>query len=106
MDLRNLRLGFREDAQRSRAQRVIHDRLADDRLQEECRYLMRFWWQLSMSYQEVTIGELREHVSADKLRAIEALIKAIGQSPEDIDEWTTWAVRAFPAIHDRGNPED
>ncbi|WP_446218829.1 hypothetical protein [Micromonospora sp. IBHARD004] len=106
MDLRNLRLGFRDDVQRSRAQRVIHDRLADDRLQDECRYLMKFWWQLSMSYQEVTIGELREHVGADKLRAVEALIEAIDQSPEDIDEWITWAVEVFPVIHDRGSPQD
>ncbi|SCL29146.1 hypothetical protein GA0074692_2672 [Micromonospora pallida] len=67
---------------------------------------MKFWWQLSMSYQEVTIGELREHLDADKLRAVEALIKAIGHSPEDIDEWITWAAGAFPVIHDRGNPED
>ncbi|MEW2330477.1 hypothetical protein AB0880_21995 [Micromonospora chersina] len=103
MDLRSLRVGFRDDAQRSRAQRVIHDRLADDRLQDECRYLMKFWWQLSMSYQEVTIGELREHLGADKLRAVEALIKAIGQTPEDIEEWITRAVGAFPLIHDRGN---
>ncbi|GAB3864524.1 hypothetical protein GCM10029963_75070 [Micromonospora andamanensis] len=87
-------------------QSIIHDRLADDRLQDECRYLMRFWWQLSMPYQEVTIGELREHVGADKLRAVEALIKAIDQSPEDIEEWVTSTVGAFPVIHDRGNPED
>jgi hypothetical protein len=106
MDLRNLRLAFRDDSQRSQAQRVIHDRLADDRLQDECRSLMKFWWQLSMSYQEVTLGELREHVGAGKLQAVEALIKAIDQSPEAIDEWIAWAVAVFPVIHDRGNPED
>ncbi|WP_345633922.1 hypothetical protein [Rugosimonospora acidiphila] len=105
MDLRNLRLGFRDDAQRRRAQRVIHDRLADDRLQDECRYLMKFWWQLSMSYQEVTIGELRGHLTADKLHAVEALIEAIHRSPEDIDTWIARATVAFPVIHDRGNPE-
>lgn len=54
-----------------------------------------------MSYQEVTIGELREHLGADKLPAVEALIKSIGQSPEDTDEWITWAVEAFPVIQDR-----
>ncbi|MGC5017097.1 hypothetical protein [Micromonospora sp. DT47] len=45
-------------------------------------------------------------MGADKLRAVEALIKAIDQSPENIDEWITWAVEVFPVIHDRGNPED
>ncbi len=67
---------------------------------------MKFWWQLSMSYQEVTLGELQEHVGADKLRAVHALIKAIDQSPESIDEWITWAVENYPVIRDRGNPED
>ncbi|MFF9119375.1 hypothetical protein ACF09Y_28045 [Streptomyces massasporeus] len=39
--------------------RVIHDRLADDRDQQECRYLMRLWWQLGMYYREVTLDQLR-----------------------------------------------
>jgi hypothetical protein len=102
VDLRSLRLGFRDDAQRRRAQGVVHDRLADDRLQDECRYLMRFWWQLSMTYQEVTISELREHVGRAKLDAVEGLIEAIGQSPERIDEWVAWAENEFSVIQDRG----
>ena len=106
MDLRDLRLGFHDADQRRRVQRVIHDRLADDRLQDECRYLMKFWWQLAMSYQEVTLGELQEHVGADKLQAVEALIEAIGRSTVDIEEWIRWAVETFPVIHDRGNPAD
>ncbi|MEU6028667.1 hypothetical protein ABZ825_16865 [Streptomyces tauricus] len=49
MTLTDLSNGFRDDEQRRRVQAVIHDRLADDRDQQECRFLMRFWWQLSMS---------------------------------------------------------
>ncbi|MCW8103555.1 hypothetical protein OG288_01800 [Streptomyces tauricus] len=49
MTLTDLSNGFRDDEQRRRVQAVIHDRLADDRDQQECPFLMRFWWQLSMS---------------------------------------------------------
>jgi len=60
-----------DQAQRRRLQQAIHDRLADDRDQDECRYIVRFWWQLSMSYTEVTLKQLREHVHEPKLTAIE-----------------------------------
>jgi hypothetical protein len=102
VNLTDLPGGFRDDLQRRRVQAVIHDRLADDREQEECRYLMRFWWQLSMSYQEQTLQELRTHVGETKLQTVESLISAIRSSPEQIDAWVHANEQAFPMIHDRG----
>lgn len=63
---------------------------------------MRFVWQLAMTYQEVTMDELRAHVGAEKLAAVESLVEAIGQSPEQIDAWIIAAEEALPIIHDRG----
>lgn len=66
-----------DGTQRRRVQQAVHDRLADDQDQDSCRYIMRFWWQLSMSYTEVTLEQLREYVHEPKLTAIERLIDAI-----------------------------
>lgn len=63
---------------------------------------MRFWWQLSMSYSEVSIEELRTHVGEHKLAAVEALITAIRTSHERIDAWADVVEQDFPIIHDRG----
>lgn len=63
---------------------------------------MRFWWQLSMSYTEVRIEQLREHVHEPKLTAIEALIDAIRSSAEDVEKWITATENAFPIAFDRG----
>ena len=100
VDLRN---GFRDEHQRRRAQAIIHDRLADDRNQQECRYLMRLWWQLEMTYQEVTHEDLRTHVTAPKLQAVEDLIRAVRTSPDEIDAWIAAAEQAHPVVHDRGH---
>lgn len=83
-------------------QQVVHDRLADDRDQDECRYIMRFWWQLLMSYSEVTLEQLREHVHEPKLTAIEGLIEAIRSSAQDVEAWITATEQAFPITFDRG----
>ncbi|MEZ0115635.1 hypothetical protein ABH920_009676 [Catenulispora sp. EB89] len=91
-----------DDAQRQRVQQVVQDRLADDEDQDECRYIMRFWWQLSMSYTEVTLEQLREHVHEPKLSAIEALIDAIRSSSEAVQTWIDAAEDDFPIIVDRG----
>lgn len=87
MTLTDLNTGFRDDEQRRRVQRVIHDRLADDRDPQECRFLMRFWWQLVMSYQEVSVDELSRNVGKPKLDVIEALIGAIRSSHAEVDVW-------------------
>ena len=63
---------------------------------------MRFWWQLVMSYREVSMDELRRNVGRPKLEAIEALISAIRSSHADIDAWITTTQQAFPVIQDRG----
>ncbi|MEU9713867.1 hypothetical protein [Streptomyces sp. NPDC047976] len=102
MTLTDLNNGFRDDEQRRHVQRVIHDRLADDRDPQECRFLMRFWWQLVMPYREVSMDELRLNTSTPKLDVIQALISAIRSSHADIDAWITTRQQAFPVIQDRG----
>ncbi|MEU6238216.1 hypothetical protein [Kitasatospora sp. NPDC047058] len=103
MSLTDLPLGFRDEEQRRRVQHALHDRLADDRDQQECRYLMRLFWQLSMPYEEVTVEELRHHVGRDKLLVVEAMIRAIRTSPERIDAWVAAVEVGFDAVEDRGS---
>ncbi|MFJ4428859.1 hypothetical protein [Streptomyces bobili] len=102
MILADLANGFRDDEQRRRVQRVIHERLADDRAPQECRYLMRFWWQLAMAYQEVSMDDLSLNVGKPKLDVIETLIRAIRLSHADIDAWITTTQQTFPVIQNRG----
>ena len=101
MSLTDLR-GLVDEAQRKRVQQIVLNRVADDRDQDECRYIMRFWWQLSMSYTEVTVEELREHVHEPKLAAIERLIAAMRTSAEAVQAWIAEAEIAFPVVMDRG----
>lgn len=63
---------------------------------------MRFWWQLVMSYREVSMDELSLNVGKAKLIVIESLICAIRSSHVDIDDWITTTQQVFPAIQDRG----
>lgn len=76
--------------------------LADDREQKECRVLMKFWWQLAMTYQEVTEADLDRHVGPAKREAVQKLIDAIRHSPEAIDTWTADTAQRFPLVQDRG----
>ncbi|MEU2542582.1 hypothetical protein [Streptomyces iakyrus] len=105
MTLTDLPAGFRDEEQRGSVRRVIHDRLADDRDQQECRYLMRFWWQLGMTYQEVTLDQLRANLGEAALRLVEELIDAVRTSPEAIDDWVDAVEEALPVVHDRGFEE-
>ncbi|MFF1901786.1 hypothetical protein [Streptomyces sp. NPDC058206] len=102
MTLTDLGNGFRDDDQRRRVQAIVHDRLADDREPRECRYLMRFWWQLSMPYQEVSMAQISLNVRGPKLDVLENLISAIRTSHDEIDAWVATAQEAFPVIQDRG----
>jgi hypothetical protein len=102
VNLLNLRGYFRDDSQRHAVQDVVQSRLADDQNQEECRYLMRFWWQLSMSYQEVTLEDLEEFVSADKLGVILDLLRALEQGHKGIDDWIEKYTRELKVIEDHG----
>ncbi|MFJ8430886.1 hypothetical protein ACIQ9P_06260 [Kitasatospora sp. NPDC094019] len=102
MSLTDLRDGFRDDEQLRRARRVVHDRLADDRDPQECRYLMRFWWQLGMTYQEVSMEQLGQYVGRPKLDVIEELISAVRAGHAEIDAWADMVEWAFPVTRDRG----
>ncbi|MER6320436.1 hypothetical protein ABT237_42870 [Streptomyces sp. NPDC001581] len=106
MTLTDLKDGFRDVGQRQCVQAVVHSRLADDREPQECRYLMRFWWQLSMPYQEVSLEELRLNVGRQKLDALIELISAIRSSHDEIDVWLAAAEKTFPVIQDRGFSRD
>jgi hypothetical protein len=105
MTLTDLPAGFRDEEQRGYVRRVIHDRLADDRDQQECRYLMRFWWQLGMSYQEVTLDQLRANLGEGTLRLVEELIDAVRTSHEAIDDWVDAVEGSRPVVRDRGFEE-
>ncbi len=94
---------FRDDSQRRRAGWFVHQRLADDRKQQECRYLMRFCWQLLTPGHNVTEQELAEHVDPVKLAAVHGLVTAIMTSPDEVDEWLAVADIEYPVIQDRGS---
>lgn len=102
MTLTDLRDGFRNDDQRRSVQAVVHARLADDREPRECRYLMRFWRQLLMPYEEVSLEELRLNVGGRKLAALTEPIGAIRSSHHEVDAWVAAAKRTFPTVEDRG----
>lgn len=55
-----------------------------------------------MSYQEVTVPELEQHLTVAKLQVIKELIQAILRSPEDIDLWITTTMNTWPVVEDRG----
>lgn len=55
---------------------------------------MRFWWQLSMPYQEVSVEELRLNVGRQKLDALVELISAIRSSHDEIHAWLASAEKA------------
>ncbi|MEU0215324.1 hypothetical protein ABZ281_09425 [Streptomyces sp. NPDC006265] len=82
--------------------RVIHDRLADDRGQQECRCLMRLWWQLGMRYREVTLDRLRANPGEGTPRLVEELIGAVRTSHEAIDDRVEAVEGSRPVVRDRG----
>ena len=43
---------FQDRAQADRVGAIVVERLADDRIQEECRYLMRLKWHFQMGYEK------------------------------------------------------
>lgn len=63
---------------------------------------MRFWWQLGMSYTEVSMDDLILNVGKSKLDVIEELIGAIRSSHSAIDAWIAATQQAFPVMQDRG----
>jgi len=61
--------------------------MADDRYQEECRYLMRFWWYLGQCDYAPNIEVFESHLSPKKLTEVEELFAAIAHSPEAVKDW-------------------
>ncbi|HET6881789.1 MAG TPA: hypothetical protein VFI31_16615 [Pirellulales bacterium] len=79
---------FRDDYQRELVAKAINQRLADERVEVECRYLMRFWFHLGMTYREVSYDELVENVSPEKMVILERLFGAIlTRNFDTIDAW-------------------
>ncbi|MEW2615622.1 hypothetical protein AB0937_36745 [Streptomyces sp. NPDC047880] len=69
---------------------------------------MRFWWQLGMTYQEVTLDQLRANRGEDALRLVEQLIDAVRTSPEAIDDWGDAVEGPRPVVRGarfRGGPD-
>jgi hypothetical protein len=98
----NLRSYFRDDEQRQAVQEIVRSRLADDRNQEECRYLMRFWWQLCMTNREVTLAELERFISPEKFGIILELLNSLEVGHKEIDTWVERYTRELLVIEDRG----
>ena len=63
---------------------------------------MRFWWQLAMSYAEVRLTQLEEHLRPENLEAVLALLDATAQGHDAIDAWLDECVRTRPVVEDRG----
>lgn len=98
----NLRSYFRDDEQRQAVQEIVRSRLADDRNQEECRYLMRFWWQLCMTNREVTLEELERFVSPEKFGIILELLNALEVGHKEVDTCVERYIRELLVVEDRG----
>src|SRR5262245_20952086 len=91
---------FSSAEQLDRVSDIIMTRLADDHFQEECRYILRFWWHLRMSYREVSHLELEAYVSKGKLEIIDQLLAAIDAGPDAVDRWVA-DCRLLPPVVDR-----
>jgi tetratricopeptide (TPR) repeat protein len=102
VSLTDLHDRFRDDHQRRRAAEVVHLRLADDRQQEECRSLMRLWWQLTTDLPQIDEARLEATVGHPKLTAVWRLIAAVRSSPDAVDRWIEATSRSFPLVRDRG----
>lgn len=93
---------FRDHAQSNRVAGILIERLADDRVQDECRYLSRLRWHFFMGYQEVSYQQLSEHISEPKLAVLNELFSAIADRDYDeIDAWIDRCESALPIIRDR-----
>lgn len=93
---------FRDHAQADTVGSVIISRLADDRIEEECRYLMRLKWHFHMGYQEVSYDELQQYVSESKMALLDELFAEIAaHNYTGIDEWIERCEKELPTIEDK-----
>lgn len=86
---------------RDLVRQTIHDRLADQRHQEECRHLMRLWWQCGMDHQEVRADDLRACLSPGKYQAVCQLIEASQEGVGAITHWLERCERLYPNLESR-----
>ena len=97
---------FRDQTQADRVGGIIVDRLADDRIQEECRYLMRLKWHFHMGYQEVSYEELQRYVSAEKMKMLDELFAQIAAKDYvGIDKWADRCKEELPVVQDKWRQE-
>ncbi len=92
---------FRDVEQCNDVATVILHRFADDRIEDECRYLTRLKWHLHMAYQEVSYDELLVHVSPQKMMTLHRLFDAIVEGDyEAIDAWVLDISNNMPIVED------
>ncbi len=93
---------FQDRAQAARVGAIVVERLADDRVQEECSYLMRLKWHFHMGYEEVSYAELQEYVSEEKMKVLDELFVHIANKDyAGIDDWVEWYESELPIVEDR-----
>ena len=98
---------FRDHAQADRVGGVVVARLADDRIQEECRYLIRLKWHFHMGYEEVSYPELQEYVSVEKMKVLDELFVHIANKDYvGIDQWIERYEGELPIVEDRWRQEN
>ena len=61
--------------------------MADDKYQEECRYMMRFWWALDGLNPFPDLDEFDRSLSPAKRQILEELFEAISRNPEAVKDW-------------------
>ena len=80
---------------------LIKTRLADNHVQDECRYLLRFCWFLILGDCDyITRGEMQRHVRIEKVAIIDALFTAMAQGESAVAAWIEH-VAALPRVSDR-----
>jgi len=93
---------FRDHEQAARIGSVIIERLADDRIQTECRYLIRLKWHLHMGYQEVSYSELEQNLSDSKMALLNDLFRELAATNyKGIDAWADRCETEFPIVEDK-----
>jgi hypothetical protein len=93
---------FRDNEQDNSVATLILHRLADDMIQNECRYLCRLIWHFHMGYQEVSYDELVKYVSKNKMDILNKLFNCIYEKNyASIDEWISMVEKEYPLIEDK-----
>jgi len=98
---------FRDIDQANSVREVIKTRLADDRVQEECRYLERLVWHTMMGYREVSYSELEKYMSPNKMFILGELFHFVARADHSsIDRWVIHYESELPIIEDKSWTQD